>query len=134
MPSWRTSVFMGRVLAVFVLILAPRACGEDEPVLVLASISSGDGHTCGVAPNSTAHCWGYNRWGQVGSASVDPDRAAPDGVPGDLAFALVDAGGLHSCGISTAGSAVCWGHNDWGQLGDATLIDHAARGMKPAKS
>src|SRR3989449_1133367 len=43
-----------------------------------------------------------------------------------LMFAAVNAGGYHTCGVTTAGAAYCWGANDAGQLGDATLTDHTS--------
>jgi alpha-tubulin suppressor-like RCC1 family protein len=36
------------------------------------------------------------------------------------AFASVRAGHLHSCGVTTAGAAYCWGFNLYGQLGNGT--------------
>jgi alpha-tubulin suppressor-like RCC1 family protein len=36
---------------------------------------------------------------------------------------LVDAAGLHSCGIDRTGKLWCWGYNDSGQLGVGDLAD-----------
>ncbi len=39
-----------------------------------------------------------------------------------VTFIAVDAGGIHSCGVSTRGAAYCWGFNLWGEVGDGTSI------------
>ncbi len=40
-----------------------------------------------------------------------------------LSFAAVSAGFDHSCGVTTAGVAYCWGDNVFGQLGDGTTTN-----------
>src|SRR3989442_15230414 len=37
-----------------------------------------------------------------------------------LIFAAIEAGSQHTCGVTTASSAYCWGSNDRGQLGEGT--------------
>jgi len=83
--------------------------------LKFTTISAGRGgdffaelHTCGVALDSLAYCWGYNGYGELGdSASVS--RALPAPVYGSSRFIAVSAGGDFTCGLTVAGAALCWG-------------------------
>ena len=42
----------------------------------------------------------------------------PTKVVGGLSFSSIDVGFNHSCAITAAGVAYCWGGDDLGQLGD----------------
>lgn len=93
---------------------------------LFASIRSGRRHTCAVATNGNAYCWGGNWSGQVGRDTVT--HTCYGGTPlcsdwpilvgGGLQFANVTASiWEHSCGVTTNGEAYCWGSNASGQLG-----------------
>jgi alpha-tubulin suppressor-like RCC1 family protein len=96
------------------------------PVAVLGGlsfrqVSAGHGHTCGVTTTDRAFCWGWNGFGQLGDGTATQFRLTPVAVAGGLAFAQVDAGTYHTCGVTTAARhAYCWGYNLYGQLGDGT--------------
>ena len=98
-----------------------------EPIAVVdapsfSSVTAGDYHTCGLTPSGSAHCWGANWYGQLGTGvtgSTSINRK-PVAVAGQHAFASLSAGATHTCGITTAGKVYCWGDNQRGQLGDGT--------------
>ncbi len=63
------------------------------------AVAAGGEHTCGLKPDHTVTCWGANASGQV--------SPAPTG-----AFAQLEMGASHSCGVLSAdNSVVCWGNN-----------------------
>lgn len=73
--------------------------------------------TCAIAVDSTAYCWGWNEFGQVGSGDSAAAIAVPRLVAGGMKFWAVSAGWTHSCGITVSGAAYCWGNNLQGELG-----------------
>jgi alpha-tubulin suppressor-like RCC1 family protein len=90
----------------------------------VAAISAGGGwHTCAVTTAGGALCWGLGSNGQLGDGS-DTYGLTPVGVSGlSSGVRAISAGRWHTCAVSTAGGALCWGANLWGQLGDGTGID-----------
>jgi alpha-tubulin suppressor-like RCC1 family protein len=76
-----------------------------------------DSHTCALAVNGSAWCWGSNSAGQIGNGTIGGSVAAPVPVSGGLTFTKISAGGRHTCGLTTAGSVYCWGHGSDLQLG-----------------
>jgi alpha-tubulin suppressor-like RCC1 family protein len=92
--------------------------------LSFASLTAGDVYTCGLTAAGGAYCWGDDDRGQLGDAASitggDIHRPQPTQVFGGHIFANVTAGRRHTCGVTTAGAAYCWGDNSYGQLGDST--------------
>lgn len=87
------------------------------------AIAAGAAHTCALAADSTAWCWGDNARGQLGAGPGMAGAASPVAVSGTLRFRALDAGGAHSCALATDSTAYCWGANDKGQLGDSSTAD-----------
>jgi len=84
------------------------------------AVSSGGSHTCAIATGGT-YCWGANGSGQLGAltGNTQSDSVAAL-VRSGQTFVSVTAGSDHSCGLTAAGAAFCWGYNGNGQLGDNT--------------
>src|SRR2546425_7819958 len=82
--------------------------------LTFADVSVGSNHTCGVASAGVTYCWGSNISGQLGdgtNGTTTPQRSIPGAVTGGLTFSAVSDGGNHTCGVTPAGAAYCWGGN-----------------------
>lgn len=106
---------------------------RNVPVAVVgdftfSSIALGPYHTCGLTADGSLYCWGSNSYGQAGlnrGACVDetyggeePCNRTPAVVETDIRFEAVAAGGFHTCALTSAGEAYCWGYGLLGQLGD----------------
>lgn len=94
--------------------------------------SVGRKHACALQ-GGTVWCWGSNASGQLGASSANtcgPSNDLPAAIPCSL-FAIpvqlpasvvsVSAGGDHTCALTAAGDAWCWGDNSHGQLGIDTI-------------
>ncbi len=84
-------------------------------------VDAGLFHTCAVSyPDNHAYCWGYNGDGESGDGTTTSPRLAPVAVNGGREFRQVQAGGRHTCGVTTSREAFCWGENLQGQIGDGS--------------
>jgi alpha-tubulin suppressor-like RCC1 family protein/uncharacterized protein YjdB len=94
-----------------------------------SSLAIGAASACGLTADGSAYCWGDNSNGQLGVLGGGGSET-PLPVVGGLHFASLTAGGVviedyyygsyvqaHTCGLTAAGAAYCWGLNSSGQLG-----------------
>jgi alpha-tubulin suppressor-like RCC1 family protein len=104
---------------------------QAAPVVVAggrtwASLTAAYNHTCGVDAAGAGFCWGRNIYGLLGADTTSYPRnviqATPVPVFGGLTFSRLSAGYYHTCGLTTAGGAYCWGSNGFGQLGDGSTV------------
>jgi alpha-tubulin suppressor-like RCC1 family protein len=108
----------------------------------LTGISAGSSHVCAVDSVGHGYCWGSNANGELGdgtttSSSVPVRVLAPGPVArgplvrGSLARGLftgrrltrISAGLFHTCALTRAGAAYCWGSGYVGELGTGSIAD-----------
>lgn len=91
--------------------------------------SAGGSHTCGIAQDSVLHCWGSNRYGQLGAVTTErctgpggssPCARRPVAVRDAPQMTRVAAGASHTCALDSGGRAWCWGSSSHGQTGRTT--------------
>ena len=96
--------------------------------LEASAITAGD-HSCAVTTTGGLQCWGPDGEGQLGADTTSQCGGAPpvdcSTIPLDVSglgsgVDQVGAGDAHTCIVTTAGAAKCWGDNSSGQIGDGT--------------
>lgn len=112
----------------FTCTALPAAVDVDP---ALTHLVAGYYHVCGLSVAGEVLCWGDQEERQLGDVA-DPERcvwAPPASDPrprsrtpravdtGGRLFRTLRAGGFHTCGLTEAGEAFCWGANTFGQLG-----------------
>lgn len=93
-------------------------------VLTLTAIATGARHTCALATDGHAYCWGDNNSLQLGSGGAlgPAPHPFPTVTTSGPPFAALDAGDRHTCGLTAAGAVYCWGDGASGQLGTDSAI------------
>ncbi|MFV8750682.1 RCC1 domain-containing protein [Nannocystaceae bacterium ST9] len=105
--------------------------GDDEtpasrpPVQMNGSavqVAAGGSHTCALLDDGKVRCWGDNSVGQLGLGNTmnigdDELPSAVDPVMLGGAAKQIAAGANHTCALLTSNEVVCWGQNNFNQLG-----------------
>jgi cysteine-rich repeat protein len=105
--------------------------GDNETLAVLfpidlgadaAQIVAGRHHTCALLDDGSVKCWGRNLYGQLGTGGIA--HVGDDEVPADVPridlggpAQAITAGDYHTCALLDEREILCWGLNDYGQLG-----------------
>ena len=90
------------------------------------AISAGGTHACGLTGTGTAWCWGSDSAGELGNGALGAQPSpSPVEMPAATTFRSIEAGSSHTCAVSGAGGAYCWGSDTALQLGNgaATTAD-----------
>ena len=81
--------------------------------------SSPNSHSCALALDGAAYCWGFNADGQLGNGSK-ADSPRPAAVAGGLKFVSISAGRFHTCAVTFDDAVWCWGGGRFDGLGIGT--------------
>ena len=88
----------------------------------IKQISAGTSHTCAIASDDKAYCWGAGSSGQLGNSSTTnsliPVAVNTTGVLAGKTIKQISAYGFHACAVASDNKAYCWGRGDLGQLGN----------------
>lgn len=85
--------------------------------LTFSTISVGYSHTCALNGSGAVYCWGYNQFGQIGNGTTTTPIPSPTASIGGGVYSQLSVGGYHTCAVTAAGAASCWGRNDKMQTG-----------------
>jgi alpha-tubulin suppressor-like RCC1 family protein len=98
--------------------------GDDKPDCGLsedALISAGFAHSCAVASDGRAFCWGTGSAGQLGSGNTMASKV-PVAVVGLTDVVQISNRGYAAqstgCAVLAAGGVACWGYGGLGAIGD----------------
>ena len=72
---------------------------------------------CAITTADEAWCWGQGADGQLGDGTVGTPAPTPVPVSGGHRFSSLSLANNSTCGLTTTGTALCWGY---GQLGDGS--------------
>ena len=87
------------------------------------NVSCSSGTTCATLSSGSVSCWGYNGNGDLGIGAEIPNSSnVPVTVLGMTNAAVIDLG-LDELVLTRTGSALAWGNNRVGSVGDGTTID-----------
>jgi alpha-tubulin suppressor-like RCC1 family protein len=109
--------------------------GSATPVDVVGlssgvvAIAAGNTHTCAITDAGGVKCWGKGNNGELGDGT-STQRLTPVDVSGLAAgVSSIVVGGAgnpgHSCAVTVAGAAKCWGANYHGELGDKSTVNRS---------
>jgi alpha-tubulin suppressor-like RCC1 family protein len=94
------------------------------------AITAGGLHACAITGRGAVECWGYNGEGELGNGGSKTYSGSPvevatltKGMAALAAGSTYDFLPSHTCVLTRAGGARCWGPNGDGQLGNGTTTD-----------
>lgn len=96
--------------------------GDVTGLSDLVAISAGAAHTCAITNIGGVKCWGWNGYGQLGDGTITNSSRPVDVYGLSSGVIKIDAGSTHTCAVLIGGNVKCWGHNQYGKLGNGSTV------------
>ncbi|MBA3807929.1 MAG: IPT/TIG domain-containing protein [Solirubrobacterales bacterium] len=84
----------------------------------VVGVATGSDHALALLANGTVMAWGQDSFGELGIGVIKTREETPTAVTGLSGVGAIAAGGHDSVALLASGSAMSWGSNEWGSLGD----------------
>lgn len=91
----------------------------------IKQVAVGDWHTCAIASDGKAYCWGYGvTHAELGNGTMSqansPVAVSANGVLSGKTVKRIAAGFDHNCVIASDDNVYCWGEGEHGALGNGS--------------
>jgi len=101
---------------------------RSSPVTIIggitnwSAVSAGQYHSLGLTNTGILYAWGLGTSGRLGDGTAISKSSPVTVVGGITNWSAVNAGNIHSLGLTDAGVLYAWGAGGVGRLGDGTTI------------
>jgi alpha-tubulin suppressor-like RCC1 family protein len=86
--------------------------------LTYQAIALGNFHTCAIASAGPIYCWGQNQAGELGDSTTQAHIVpAVASTAAGKSWTSITSGSAYTCGLTTGGTAYCWGFGAFGRAG-----------------
>ena len=92
------------------------------PLSGVVAIAVENSHTCALTDAGAVKCWGANTDGQLGDDTTVAKHTPVDASGLSATNTSITAGLYHTCAVTSASGAKCWGSNYYGQLGVKSTV------------
>jgi alpha-tubulin suppressor-like RCC1 family protein len=88
-----------------------------------SAISTGDRASCALIADGTVKCWGADWDGTLGDGEGETESTVPVTVSGLTTATSISLSYRHACAALEDKTAVCWGSNTGGELGNSSISE-----------
>jgi alpha-tubulin suppressor-like RCC1 family protein len=85
-----------------------------------SAVAAGAAHSLALLSNGTVMAWGEDEFGELGDGTIVRGQETPTIVSGLSGVTAIAAGGEHSLALLAGGTAMSWGEDKFGELGDGS--------------